>query len=425
MPGARQTSSGGEQLEPWEKRLIKTVAADYRTLDPEDLAADLAWRLLVLKRGRKPTIRNWPAYVRKSLRNKALNWIKKNRSREEKTTSLDATINADDETGNTLVDVLRSTDPDAERSLALKQALASLPSELHAALTILIEENWNQIAAGRRLHKHRNTIRVWIARIRGTLALHGFRPGADSENAYGSTATDINPRGRIPQNRRAVAIACSVLKRFSELHLSGAEWRLALWVLHRTWERKQRMIGLRWRGIAKELRMDHRGIRRSAIRLLRRRILITETSRIGLERNVRYWQSAPRKASRCSPKRSGDEKQRFRFGNRPFPSACSDFPARVPISTMKDSKRYVRIPTRFLDALLRARLSGIQWSILCWVIRRTTALKADMTPFSWYWIAVELALDRAGVVRAGRQLLRIGILRRRGGAIGIRSQEKT
>src|SRR5438128_10582942 len=82
--------------------------------------------------------------------------------------------------------------------------------------------------------------------------------------------------------------------------------------------------------------------------------------------------------------------------------------------------RFVRIPNDLLRTLLRTRLSGIQWSILCWIIGRTFGLNRNTTPFSWYRIAIELALDRGGVVRAGRDLLHGGILYLEGDKSGIR-----
>jgi phage replication O-like protein O len=80
---------------------------------------------------------------------------------------------------------------------------------------------------------------------------------------------------------------------------------------------------------------------------------------------------------------------------------------------------FVRCPTRLLESLLQARLSGTQWKILMWVLRATYGWNREWTPFSWYGIAKQVHLDRAGLLRAGQQLLQLGILNRQGHQIGI------
>jgi phage replication O-like protein O len=72
--------------------------------------------------------------------------------------------------------------------------------------------------------------------------------------------------------------------------------------------------------------------------------------------------------------------------------------------------RFVRFPTELFDVLLRVRLSGVQFRIVLWVARQTFGWHRSLTPYSWYRIAQELRLDRGGVVRAGRELLRTGVL---------------
>jgi len=82
--------------------------------------------------------------------------------------------------------------------------------------------------------------------------------------------------------------------------------------------------------------------------------------------------------------------------------------------------RFVRLPTDLLEALLRERLSGTQWRIVGWVIRRTLGWNRRTTAFSWYRIASEVRMDRGGVVRAGHGLVRSGIISLEGHEIGIR-----
>jgi len=91
---------------------------------------------------------------------------------------------------------------------------------------------------------------------------------------------------------------------------------------------------------------------------------------------------------------------------------------------MATSDRFVRVPTDLFETLLRTRLSGTQWRIVFWVIRRTLGWNRETTPFSWYRMAAELAMDRGGVVRAGHHLLHTGILHLIRDEIGIRPVEK-
>ena len=87
---------------------------------------------------------------------------------------------------------------------------------------------------------------------------------------------------------------------------------------------------------------------------------------------------------------------------------------------MTASDRLLRVPAEVLDVLLRKRLSGTQWSILFWVIRRTLGRNRSTTPFSWYRIAAEVAIDRGGVARAGRRLRLAGVLYLKEDEIGVR-----
>ena len=81
---------------------------------------------------------------------------------------------------------------------------------------------------------------------------------------------------------------------------------------------------------------------------------------------------------------------------------------------MARADRFVAFPSAFLEALLKEPLSGSQWRMLCWVVRRTWGSNGDSTLFSWYQIAKDLALDRGGVARAGHRLIQSGILSLRG-----------
>lgn len=87
--------------------------------------------------------------------------------------------------------------------------------------------------------------------------------------------------------------------------------------------------------------------------------------------------------------------------------------------TVPRQDRFVRFPTELLEELLRLRLSGTQWRIVCWVVRQTLGWNRRTTPFTWYRVAQELSLDRGGVVRAGNQLTGRQILFSADGEIGV------
>ena len=72
--------------------------------------------------------------------------------------------------------------------------------------------------------------------------------------------------------------------------------------------------------------------------------------------------------------------------------------------------RFVRVPSLLLEALLRTRLTGAQWRVLLWVIRRTDGWNRDWTPFTWYRMAKDLALDRPATYRARQALLQARVL---------------
>jgi phage replication O-like protein O len=73
-------------------------------------------------------------------------------------------------------------------------------------------------------------------------------------------------------------------------------------------------------------------------------------------------------------------------------------------------KGFVRIPLNIFDHLLTLRLSATELRIVLWVIRKTLGWNRTFTEFTWYRIAADLELDRAGILRAGKNLLTHEIL---------------
>jgi len=75
-----------------------------------------------------------------------------------------------------------------------------------------------------------------------------------------------------------------------------------------------------------------------------------------------------------------------------------------------ESERFIRVPTLFLEALMRARLSGGQYRVLLWAIRQTYGWNRQRTSFTWYGIARQIGMHRPAAYRAGQTLLKVGIL---------------
>jgi|GEM_PF-6640086 len=74
------------------------------------------------------------------------------------------------------------------------------------------------------------------------------------------------------------------------------------------------------------------------------------------------------------------------------------------------SDRFIRVPTTLLKALLRTRLTGVQWRLLFWIMRRTYGWNRGATPFTWYRIAIDTGITRPAIFRAGVALLKARIL---------------
>ena len=77
---------------------------------------------------------------------------------------------------------------------------------------------------------------------------------------------------------------------------------------------------------------------------------------------------------------------------------------------MSLNESFMPLPNALADALIRLRLSGSQWRLIFWTLRNTLGWNRESTKFTWYQIAKELGIDRAGLLRAARPLLDRGLL---------------
>lgn len=160
-------------VEHWELHLISKVTRAFRTEDRDELAAELARRVAGLKSHPPRDIRNWRAYLAKFLYNKAANWVRDERARQRRQVPVIAeeSLHPAEETLNL------STSADfQELALGLVNVWNHLDPELQRLWQLLLEEDGNRTAAGRRLHRHRNTVRLWIDRIQTILRRHELTP---------------------------------------------------------------------------------------------------------------------------------------------------------------------------------------------------------------------------------------------------------
>jgi DNA-directed RNA polymerase specialized sigma24 family protein len=101
-------------------------------------------------------------------------------------------------------------------------------------------------------------------------------------------------------------------------------------------------------------------------------------------------------------------------------SSAGAHPDERSVRKARKPNAFVILSARFLRMVGRTRLSGSAWRVLVWIIRQLSRRKQAMILFRWYRIARELKLDRGNVIRAGKSLVRSGIVYIQDGRIGLR-----
>jgi hypothetical protein len=151
---------------------VKRVAEAFRTTERDELEAELARRLLELKKSAPADIRNWESCTAKFLYNKAANWIRDYRANDARKADL-ADFGEDYLT--TLEDILPFAEIDMDFEIAFARVWKELHPDLRLLWEVLLEERGNQAKSARRLGKHRNTVRLWVHKIKQILKRHGFQ----------------------------------------------------------------------------------------------------------------------------------------------------------------------------------------------------------------------------------------------------------
>lgn len=80
---------------------------------------------------------------------------------------------------------------------------------------------------------------------------------------------------------------------------------------------------------------------------------------------------------------------------------------------------FMPLPNALTDALLRSRLSGGQWRLVMWALRNTLGWNRPSTPFTWYRIADALGVDRSGVLRSARSLIKQRLITAENGCLAV------
>lgn len=139
-------------VEDWELCLVKQVCSVFRTLNRDELEAELERKLWILKTRAPSGVRNWRAYLAKFLYNKAHNFVRDERSRFRREAALAKALS-----------VTQSREEPPEHSTDLWDALSPEDRELCLQL---VELGGNQSRVAERLGIHRNTVRARLQRIR-------------------------------------------------------------------------------------------------------------------------------------------------------------------------------------------------------------------------------------------------------------------
>jgi hypothetical protein len=172
--GSKREKSNPTAVELWELKLLKEVARQFRTEDREFLETELLSRLVELKSKPKRHVRQWKNYLWTALWNHAANFMR-DRPMIHKTHLDPVESGAEDfEEDHTVGIVLPSLELSLDRQIAFSEVRKELGPKLRRLCELLEEKNGNQVAVARRLRKHRNTIRLWIGRIRKGFKRHGY-----------------------------------------------------------------------------------------------------------------------------------------------------------------------------------------------------------------------------------------------------------
>jgi hypothetical protein len=279
-----------ERIEPWELHLIGEFAWKVERHEPEELQAELARQLLAFKYTR-PMVDDWRNYLPGFLERKFSSWRKARARRQKRLVAFDNWSEEDGFHESRFSAALGEPDP-GTTEIELRLWREHLPAKLRRLWDILSRDRITLAAAARRLHKHPNTVRAWVRKIRQALAAP---PEPLRRVVQSLTLAPSFARRRVLAKRQiSVSLSLSFLTAVLRLPLTGTEWRILLKVILEADRRKQRMIPFTWYAIAAALSSDRSGVRRAGRHLVRRGLLFVRHGRIGVDRSIAHWEKGDR-----------------------------------------------------------------------------------------------------------------------------------
>ncbi|MCX5784565.1 MAG: sigma-70 family RNA polymerase sigma factor [Elusimicrobia bacterium] len=160
-------------IEGWEVELAKNVARSFAGF-PEwnDLEAELFRKLSVIKSGKREGIKDWKAFLAKSLFNSAHDYIRRWKAGAKLFQPME--IPGKDGEMLSLEEIIAHPGDPKDSGIDIRLAVESLSPELQELWALLMEEGGNQVRVAERLGKPRMTVKYWIDKLKSSLVKRGF-----------------------------------------------------------------------------------------------------------------------------------------------------------------------------------------------------------------------------------------------------------
>lgn len=175
MRRIKRESPPPSDVSGWEIKIVEELSRQLGgAREREDLEAELLRRLAELRLMSRRGIRSWKDYLWISLRNHALNVLRRRPAWKE--VSLDAIGRAREEGGAGMpaADLFPAREPDFDGQMAWESAFQEFNPNLRRLWAALEKTDGKHAPAARLLRVHRNTIPRWIAQMRLILERHGL-----------------------------------------------------------------------------------------------------------------------------------------------------------------------------------------------------------------------------------------------------------
>ncbi len=149
------------------------IAGSYRPGD-EELAAELLKRLVELKAKKFTGIKNWQAFLARSLYNAAKNFIRHEDLLRRHITTFETEDKTDAGVSALLKRNLAVPEEPLDWRVDLHRVWKALTPEMRELATLLFEEEGNTSSVAKKLGRPRKTVEYWIQRLRTFLRNRGL-----------------------------------------------------------------------------------------------------------------------------------------------------------------------------------------------------------------------------------------------------------